>query len=566
MNYKILIIIILVAISNFTSASDVFVETERQDGQGIMRAIGGKCFVYTPAHVVARSNDIFVYTRFAKDLWGELITTYPQDLALIKLKDTQAESCSESSWRDGGERVNTILDVIKSGQLQYRHKKGRVEVFDVEITNKALHSTFDLKMKQRNKQFQKGMSGSIITIGDYPIGMLLSVEGSIGTALRIDTMNDVTKSVVMNYATEKEKIELGHYDKTNNSNQKREALPTKKTITSAPINRSSSSLSEKASRDFKGKIAKGSFEEYKILARGNTAYQITNVGQPNSTSIKLTIFDPAGNHLTSTGTFGTRSTRQPWGFGVVDSGEYILRVEGKRGSGSFHLKLDTLAVHEELLAESNVLGHDDVAKGKIANGTFAEYKILVRGNTAYRITSIGQSDATSVKLTLIDPAGNNVASTGSFSTKSTRKPWGVGVVGSGLYTLRVDGKRGSGGFELKLEVLATHEELLAESNVLSSGDVANGKIADGTFAEYKIFARGNTAYNVISMRQSDATSIKLTLLGPGSVRVASTGTFSTKSTRKPWGFGVVNAGEYTLRIEGTRGSGSYALKLQQLNN
>ena len=138
----------LAIFSYMSAASDAYVETEFQKGQGLLRSIGGKCFVYTPAHVVVKAHDIFVNTRFERDLWGELITTYPQDLALIKLADEKSSICTESSWRDGGNRVNAILDVITSGQLQFRHKNGRIEVFDIEITNKALHSTFDLKMKR----------------------------------------------------------------------------------------------------------------------------------------------------------------------------------------------------------------------------------------------------------------------------------------------------------------------------------------------------------------------------------------------------------------------------------
>ncbi len=566
MNYKILIIIILVAISNFTSASDVFVETERQDGQGIMRAIGGKCFVYTPAHVVARSNDIFVYTRFAKDLWGELITTYPQDLALIKLKDTQAESCSESSWRDGGERVNTILDVIKSGQLQYRHKKGRVEVFDVEITNKALHSTFDLKMKQRNKQFQKGMSGSIITIGDYPIGMLLSVEGSIGTALRIDTMNDVTKSVVMNYATEKEKIELGHYDSSNATNQKSEEKSVKKVIRNDSVSKPTANRTEKSGREFKGKIAKGVVVEHKILARGNTAYRISNMYQSDGTRITMSLLDPIGNKVTSVGRWDTNSNKKPWGFGVSQAGEYTLRLTGSKGSGSYRLKLEILATPNELMASSNVLGNGDIAKGKIAKGTFAEYKILARGNTAYRITNVAQVDGTRLTMVLSDPAGNNVSSVSRWDTKSTKKPWGFGVSQAGEYTLRLTGSKGSGSYNLKLEILATPDELMASSNVLGNDDIAKGQIAKGTFAEYKILARGNTAYRITNIAQLDETRIAMSLIDPDGNQVSSIGRWNTKSNNKPWEVGIVDAGEYTLRVEGKRGSGSFAIKLEQLSD
>ncbi|MDG2753974.1 hypothetical protein P7M16_24010, partial [Vibrio parahaemolyticus] len=165
----------------FTSlslASDAFVKTPHQEGQGILRPIGESCFLYTPSHVVTLAHGILIETRLRKKLKGELINTYPQDLALVKLKDVSA--CEESSWNGGGERVEAILGVITSGKLNYKHQQGRLEVFDIEITNKAVDTTFNIKLKN-GKKFRQGMSGSIITVGDYPIGMLVSVEGNTGT-------------------------------------------------------------------------------------------------------------------------------------------------------------------------------------------------------------------------------------------------------------------------------------------------------------------------------------------------------------------------------------------------
>ena len=124
-------------------ASDAYVRTVHQEGQGILRPIGESCFLYTPAHVVTKSQGVLVETRLRKNLRGELINTYPQDLALVKLTDSSA--CQENSWKDGGERVEAIISVISSGRLNYKHQQGPIEVFEVEITDKAVDSTFSNK-------------------------------------------------------------------------------------------------------------------------------------------------------------------------------------------------------------------------------------------------------------------------------------------------------------------------------------------------------------------------------------------------------------------------------------
>ncbi len=543
--------------SYLTAASDIYLETEHQKGQGMLRAVGGKCFVYTPAHVVAKANDIYVNTRFEKDMWGELISIYPQDLALVKLADDKSSACSESSWRDGGNRVNAILDVITSGQLQFRHKNGRIEVFDIEITNKALHSTFDLKMKRKDNNFEKGMSGSIITIGDYPIGMLLSVEGDLATAIRTDTMTDVTKSVVMNYATEKEKIELGYYNQSNTSAEHVDTGSHKQTT---PIIAKPSQSSEvKREQVFKGRISKGAEAEYKILARGVTSYRLINITQRDAVMLTLTLYDSAGNKVASKSRWRTDKENE-WGFGVTDSGEYTLKADATKGSGNYALKLNILSTPEELVSSSNVLSDQDIVKGKLAKGAYAEYKILARGVTSYRLINITQRDAVMLTLTLYDSAGNKVASKSRWRTDNENE-WGFGVTDSGEYTLKADATKGSGNYALKLNILSTPEELVSSSNVLSDQDIVKGKLAKGAYAEYKILARGVTSYRLINITQRDAVMLTLTLYDSAGNKVASKSRWRTDNENE-WGFGVTDSGEYTLKAEATKGSGDYELKLE----
>ncbi|NMU25100.1 hypothetical protein HKB21_05660, partial [Vibrio parahaemolyticus] len=73
-----------------------------------------------------------------------------------------------------------------------------------------------------------------------------------------------------------------------------------------------------------------------------------------------------------------------WGIGVRAPGEYTLRVYGLSRAGKYHFKVNTIATPEELTSSSNIIGVNDSIAGYMSNGTFAEYKLLARGNTAYR--------------------------------------------------------------------------------------------------------------------------------------------------------------------------------------
>ncbi|MFC3092996.1 hypothetical protein DRW07_02095 [Alteromonas sediminis] len=421
-------------------ASDAYVRTVHQEGQGILRPIGESCFLYTPAHVVTKSQGVLVETRLRKNLKGELINTYPQDLALVKLRD--ASACQGNSWKDGGERVEAIISVISSGRLNYKHQQGRLEVFDVDITDKAVDSTFSIKLKD-GKQFRKGMSGSIITVGDYPIGMLLSVNDDVGTVLRMDTMADLSRRVILRYATDKERIELGDLRATLPVDMPEKPSDNAK----APVNHAPA---QPPTEDlvFSGSLSNGETVEYKFLARGNTAYRIVSEPQRQNVQYVAQILDDAGNELFRTGRMYSKN-RMDWGIGVTQSGEYTLKIYGTDYAGQYHFTVKTIATPEELVSDSNIIGTNGTVTGGLSRGTYAEYKFLARGNTAYRIVSEPQRQNVQYVAQILDDAGNELFKTGRMYSKN-RMDWGIGVTQPGEYTLRIYGTDYAGQYNLKL--------------------------------------------------------------------------------------------------------------------
>ncbi len=128
----------------------------------------------------------------------------------------------------------------------------------------------------------------------------------------------------------------------------------------------------------------------------------------------------------------------------------------------------------------------------------------------------------------------------------------------------VSGNQGSGNFELELEVIATPEQLLSVSNVLGHGDRAEGMISSGTFAVYSIMSRGNTAYRLTSLKQSDDVEINLEFQNPAKKKLANKGRIRTNKESQ-WEFGTVEDGEYFIVVSGNQGSGNYELLLEKIN-
>ena len=117
-------------------ASDVFIETDMEFGRGMLRAVGNECLVYTPKHVVEDSDGIYVSGRFKRDIEANLLTTYPQDLAVLSIPKSDIALCQESSWKDGGARVSAILNSISKAKLSFRKKNGGLTEYDLKIVAK----------------------------------------------------------------------------------------------------------------------------------------------------------------------------------------------------------------------------------------------------------------------------------------------------------------------------------------------------------------------------------------------------------------------------------------------
>ncbi|MBU2682685.1 MAG: hypothetical protein KKF27_05430 [Gammaproteobacteria bacterium] len=443
-NTKAVLMYCLMFTSFFTFASDVYIETHNEEGQGILRSIGSECLVYTPAHVVARASDFLVSTRLEKRIKAQLITTYPQDLALLKLPSADVSACNESSWKDEGDRVNTILEVVDKGELQVRLNNGRLVTYNIYIIDKELHSFFTVRLNHPTKKISKGMSGGIVTVGNYPIGMLLSVEDDLGKVLRMDTIADASRSVVKSYATDKELIALN----MDSAKPILTAAPELKTIaaatTPAVVNTSGKQI-------FKGRIAPGASETFPILSRGNTAYRLHSKKQSDGVMLNLRYQNSAKKNLMSKSRQKTDSEFL-WEFGTTDRGEHFLVVEGYKGSGSYEFELEVIATPEQQLSESNVLGHGDTVKGMIGPGTYAIYKILSRGNTAYRLHSKKQSDGVMLNLRYQNSAKKNLMSKSRQKTDSEFL-WEFGTTDRGEHFLVVEGYKGSGSYEFELEVI-----------------------------------------------------------------------------------------------------------------
>ncbi len=426
------------------AASDVFIETDMEFGRGMLRAVGDECFIYTPKHVVEDTDDIFVSTRHNKDVEASLITSYPQDLALLQLPNDYRKLCLESTWtEDGGSRVRTIIQSLKKATLSFRKKNGSIVDYDLRIVEKDLHTYFYIELENSKKSLKKGMSGSTVYVANYPIGMLVSVADGVGRVLRIDTIANLSQSVL---------AEFDESGTKKTSNTKKSANASSNRPKGRSINNVSSSNNTQV---FKGKLSSGETISFPIHTVGNTAFRVTMPKQAGRTRYSIGLNNPAGNKITSYGVDFTDKTHV-YGFGTSDEGEHTLWISGSGGVGSFEIKLEEVATTEQLVGDANVLAHGDKVKGYIAIDTFASYKVHTKGNTAFRVTMPKQAGRTRYSIGLNNPAGKKIKSYGVDFTDKTHV-YGFSTRGEGEHTLWISGSGGVGSFEIKLEEVAITE-------------------------------------------------------------------------------------------------------------
>ncbi|MDO3381588.1 hypothetical protein [Gilvimarinus algae] len=530
---------------SFAQATDVVIETDFQSGRGILREVGGNCFVYTPKHVVENADGIYVSSPHERDVNGSFLTSYPQDLALILLPSDYTKMCRDSSWKDGGKRVNTLLSASQEATLSFRKKSGSLTEFDLRIVNKDLHTYFDVALSDSSKEIIQGMSGSIVYIGSYPLGMLVSVSDGVGRVLRMDSISDITKSVMDGYSSEIEKHIEASGDPNAFSEEKRK------------ISKNKIQMKNNDTNTFEGEITEGQEKSIPIIVTGNTAFRLRSKKQNQGLRVEVEFIAPNGKVIKDD-TLYTGDKDYSLGYGAASEGEYTLRITGVTGDyGTYDFQWETIATPEQLLGEVNILGHGDTVNGFLSEDTYAEYTVVATGNTAFRLKSKKQNQGLRVEVEFIAPNGK-VIKDDTLYTGDKDYSLGYGSVSEGEYTLRITGVTGDyGTYNFQWEIIATPEQLLGEANVLGHGDVVNGFVSEDTYAEYAVIVKGNTAFRLKSKKQSQGLRVGVEFIAPNG-KVIKDDTLYTGDKDYSLGYGAASEGEYTLRITGVTGDyGTY---------
>lgn len=164
---------------------------ELEVGQAWLMHSAGRCFAVLPYHVAQETSVPSLLREGARGLRGEAVEVVDlgDDAAIAALSGGISQDCGYSigsiprsvdrRLRDGG--LGTLRSVNGDGTL------GRLAVTVVDDDGAGL---LRVMPTMEGERIRKGHSGSLLLLGDQPVGMLLSVHArsGVGTVMRTDAL------------------------------------------------------------------------------------------------------------------------------------------------------------------------------------------------------------------------------------------------------------------------------------------------------------------------------------------------------------------------------------------
>ncbi|UZD67070.1 hypothetical protein [Marinobacter sp. AN1] len=166
--------------------SQAFINAGEQ-GQAVLMGRLGECYAVTPAHVVGDSLfSTLVGTGNGRPRGdGDLLQVFGYDLAILRVTGGITSGCGTAI--DQVVSLDSHLASAGSGQVVSVNPDGSVSRRHVLISDVGILYIRVSPVGEQDQLF-KGLSGSLVTLGSQPVGLLMSVDPDTGEgrALRFD--------------------------------------------------------------------------------------------------------------------------------------------------------------------------------------------------------------------------------------------------------------------------------------------------------------------------------------------------------------------------------------------
>ncbi len=188
--FLVLLCVLYIPVTVFAKPLSAFIESE-EVGQAILLNRMGSCYGITPAHVIDGGFFATVVGGLPSAPQGDadVLMTFGYDLALMRVTGGVEAHCVQGFKKAGN--LDTVFAAATVAHLLTVRSDGSVAREQVTITDTGMLYVY-VKPMPGGEPLMKGMSGSLLEVGDKPAGMLMSVhpETGNGKVLRYDRVTE----------------------------------------------------------------------------------------------------------------------------------------------------------------------------------------------------------------------------------------------------------------------------------------------------------------------------------------------------------------------------------------
>ncbi|MGE0622348.1 MAG: hypothetical protein AB7I04_02715 [Pseudomonadales bacterium] len=161
-------------------------------GQGYLTHYDGTCYLLTPTHVLAESGaPAALLGEGADEDLGETVAAQDlkDDVSVARVSGTLTGRCGYGAL-SVSRAVGRLIRDNGIATVRSVNGDGTIAQFSVSLFDDDGVAFLRLQPTHGDNQLRKGLSGSMLMVGDTPVAMLLSVDArfGVGTAIRIDTL------------------------------------------------------------------------------------------------------------------------------------------------------------------------------------------------------------------------------------------------------------------------------------------------------------------------------------------------------------------------------------------
>ena len=481
------------------AASDAFVSTDEQFGQGFFRSRETECFFITAGHVVEDAVDVTLTTSSRKNIDAVVLNIFPADIAILKI-DSDDGKCPPSSW-DDGKSLSSLLTVYKEGIVKTKLNDGSTLQTPVLIKKFNNYGYIQVVPKDADTAFAKGFSGSPLYIAGKAAGMLLSVKNGVGRVFRQDALNNTLALFFQSaqnsdpdiQSSEKNApqgaVNEGLKQKQPGDNIQAQAAEIKATATKT-VNKSESELDKAfaSQQAVKGEISKDQVITYKFQGRKNSPLLFRFMKKWNRDYYQTQILNSRKDVVKKSDWVG--GSNYEWLFTPPEEGTYTLQLTGGSHHDAYEFSVHQYTTDADLTGPANVVKPGDTANGVIAPEAVATYKFQGRKNSPLLFRFMKKWNRDYYQTQILNSRKDVVKK--SDWVGGSNYEWLFTPPEEGTYTLQLTGGSHHDAYEFSVHQYTTDADLTGPANVVKPGDTANGVIAPEAVAMYKFQGRKNS--------------------------------------------------------------------------